>query len=59
MKEENLKLRMAVIAGASHAIKYRDTHLRADTAEVIRHINEQMDDILATVGSEGVAEDSE
>lgn len=49
MKEEHLKLRMAVIAGASHAIKYRDTHLRASTAEVIKHINEQMDNILATM----------
>lgn len=57
MKEENIKLRMAVISGASHALKYRDKNLRADTAEVIQHINEKMDEILETIDSEGVSEE--
>ena len=52
MREENLKLRMAIIAGASHALKYRDKNPRADTAEVIKHISDKADEILEKMGEE-------
>ena len=43
-KRENIK--MAVISGASHALKYRDKNPRSSNEEAIRHVTERMDDMI-------------
>ena len=46
MKEDILKLRMAAIAGAAHAIKFRDKNPRATANEVIKHVSDNADEII-------------
>ena len=47
---ENIK--MAVISGASHALKFRDRHPKATNEEAIRHVTEKMDEILEKIEEE-------
>ncbi len=44
---------MAVISGASYALKFRDKNPRATNEEAIRHVTEKMDDILRNIENEG------
>ncbi|MBI5803724.1 hypothetical protein HY450_00605 [Candidatus Pacearchaeota archaeon] len=54
MVERDYPLKMAVIAGASEAIKYKDKHPRAMTEEIIQYITEKkkMEEILKKVDKE-------
>ena len=49
MEKENYRLKMAVIAGASSALKYKDKKLRATTEEVIQHITENVAGIIKEI----------
>jgi len=40
------KLRLAVIAGASHALKYREENPRADDREALKFVTEKINAIL-------------
>ncbi len=42
----NQKLKMAVISGASHALKYKEKNPRAGDSEIIQHITREVDSIL-------------
>lgn len=51
MDKENLK--MAVIAGASYALKYRDKNPRATEQEVFQNISDNLHKILRKIEDEG------
>ena len=43
---EEKQLKMAIIAGASHALKYKDQHWKATPEEILQHISKHMEEIL-------------
>jgi len=46
-KEEKTKTtRMALIAGAASALRYKDKHPRATEQEIIQHVTNNADDII-------------
>jgi adenosine deaminase len=49
MAKERENIKMAVISGASHALKFRDRYPRASNEEAIRHVTEKMKDILKKI----------
>ena len=52
MAKERDNIKMAVISGASHALKYRGKNPRASNEEVIRYVTERMDEILSKIEEE-------
>ncbi len=46
------RLKIAVVAGASHAMKYKEKNPRAQTQEVIKHVTESVEEILSKMESE-------
>ncbi len=53
MVKERDNIKMAVISGASHALKFRDRYPRSTNEEAIRHVSEKMDEILSKIEEEG------
>lgn len=49
MKDEQKRLKMAIIAGASHALKFKEKNWRATEDEVIRHVSENVGEILEKI----------
>lgn len=49
MAKDDSLLKMAVIAGASRAMKFKDENWRATSEEVLRHVSSSMDDILEKI----------
>lgn len=49
---ESHQLKMAVIAGASHALTYKRDNPQASDDEVLRHVTAQMHSILDKIGQE-------
>lgn len=49
MEEEEKRLKMAIIAGAAHAARYMERYPRADEQDVIKHITENVQDILRKI----------
>ncbi|NCO11134.1 hypothetical protein GW924_00825 [Candidatus Pacearchaeota archaeon] len=47
--EEEKRLKMAVIAGAAEAAKFKDKNWKASQEDVIRHITEKVDEILKNI----------
>ena len=47
MKNEEKRLKIAIIAGASHALKYQEKNLRANTNEIIKHVSENVSKIIS------------
>ncbi len=45
------KLKMALISGASHALKYRRTNQYATDDEVLQQVNRESEDILRKLDS--------
>ena len=43
---EDRQIKMAIIAGASHALKYKDQHWKATEDEILQHISKNIDNIL-------------
>ena len=48
-RDEKSRLKMAIIAGASHAVKYKAGHPKAQDQEVIQHVTSEVDEILAKI----------
>jgi len=44
--EDKTKLKMAIIAGAAHAISYKERNSKASEQEVLRHISREINGIL-------------
>ena len=49
MNDEEKRLRMAIIAGASHALKFKEKNWRATEDEVVRHVSENVKEILGKI----------
>ena len=49
MADEEKRLRMAVIAGAAHAARYKEKKPRATEQEIIQHISSNVEDILSNI----------
>lgn len=49
MAVDEKRIKMAIIAGASHAVAYMRKHRMADEDEVIRHVSEIAHDILEQI----------
>lgn len=50
--EKDSKLKMALISGASHAIKFKELNPEASEQEVLKHITREADDILEKIDNE-------
>ncbi|MBU0466644.1 MAG: hypothetical protein KJ718_02790 [Nanoarchaeota archaeon] len=50
--EEDYKLKMAIIAGASHALKFKEKNPHATEQEVLQHITEKTNEILSKIEDE-------
>lgn len=50
MQKESLK--MAIIAGASKALKYRDRNPHASEQEIIQHVNDIADELVGNIEEE-------
>jgi len=50
--EEEKRLKMAIISGASHAIRYKSKKPRATEEEVIKHVTSKVDEILNKIDKE-------
>ena len=49
---DEYKLKMAVIAGASEALKFRNKQRMADDNEVIQHVSDMTNQIIAKIEDE-------
>ena len=49
MKEEKRRVKMAAIAGANCAVKYLEENPRAHSTEVLQHVSESLNEILANI----------
>lgn len=45
------KIKMALISGASHALKYKKANPYASDEEVLQHVNRESEDIINKLGS--------
>ena len=52
MTIEKEKLKMAIIAGASHAARYMARNPRANESEVVKEVTKQTDTILDKIDKE-------
>lgn len=52
MSEENKRLKMALISGASHAVRYREENPRASEQEVMQYISDLSDDLIEKLDEE-------
>ena len=48
----NYKLKVAIIAGASAAVKYSHKNQRATPEEIIQHVTDTIEEILSKVDEE-------
>jgi len=49
MRENEREMKMALIAGASHAIQFKEKNWRATEDEVIKYISENASEILEKI----------
>lgn len=49
---ERDRMKMAAIAGASHALKLKSANFRASDADVLREVTESVEDILRKMNDE-------
>lgn len=52
MTNEEKRLKMAVIAGASHAMQYKKKNPYASSDEVIKQVSDEMSEILSKIDEE-------
>jgi len=52
MEIEDRRLKMAVIAGAANALRFKDKKPRATEQEVIQHLTENIDEIIQKIDEE-------
>jgi hypothetical protein len=46
------RLKMAMIAGANHALKYKRQKKMSSDEEALKHVSDESDNILNTLGSD-------
>ncbi|HLC31417.1 MAG TPA: hypothetical protein VJK51_02015 [Candidatus Nanoarchaeia archaeon] len=51
-KSVEKKIQMAVISGASHALKFKNANWKATDDEIIRMVSREMDEILKKIDNE-------
>lgn len=51
MDDQKKKLKIALVSGASHALKYKEKHPSASEAEIIQYVTRESEDILRKVGN--------
>jgi hypothetical protein len=44
------QIKLALISGASHALKYKEQNPRATDEEAIQHVSRQLDSIMHKIG---------
>lgn len=49
---DRYSLKMAVIAGASHALKFKGKNIRATDQEILKHVTESAEDIVRKIEEE-------
>ncbi len=49
MQDEEKRLRMAVIAGAAHAARFKSKNPRATEEQVIQHVTEKAKEIIEKI----------
>jgi len=49
MQDENL-VKMAVISGASHALRYKQKSPRITDEEILRRVTQEVDEIISKIG---------
>ena len=52
MMNDEEKLKIAVVAGASRALKYKNLHPRATDEEAIQHVSREEDNIIENLDKE-------
>ncbi len=52
MANEKKRIKMAVISGAAHAMRYKEKNPRASESEVISHVTKKIDEILDKIDHE-------
>ena len=52
MAEKESGLKMAIIAGAAHAMKYKTQNPNASESEVLKHVNSEIREILRKIDTE-------
>lgn len=50
--DEQKKLKLAIVSGASHALSYKRDHPRASDEDAIQHVTREANVILKKVGEE-------
>ena len=51
--KDSYKLKMAAIAGANHALKFKAKNIRATDQEVLKHVTSEADDIVRKIEDDG------
>ena len=49
---EEDKLKMAIIAGASHAARFKEKNFRASESDVVKEVTKHVDEILEKIDAE-------
>lgn len=52
METADKKFKMAVISGASHAIRFKEKNRHASEEEVIQHVTKEAENILTKIDEE-------
>lgn len=47
--EEDKRLKMAIISGAAHAMRFKEKNPRASEEEVIKHVSDNTNEILEKI----------
>ena len=47
--DENKRLKMAIIAGASHALKYKEQNWKSTNEDVLKKVTAEVDKILENI----------
>ncbi len=47
--EEDKRLKMAIISGAAHAMRFKEKNPRASEEEVIKHVSDNTSEILEKI----------
>ena len=50
--DEQKRVKMAIIAGAAHAIRFKEKNWRASEQEVIKQVSDNIDEILINIDKE-------
>lgn len=52
MEKRDYKLKMAIVAGASHALNYKNKNIRASDQEILQHITATAEEIVKKIEDE-------